>query len=72
MEKSTGDEVLRKAPDVTDSAAVAVFVEAVEACFGGGDICITKSGEPASNFFKSTKPENWRSAADGGLVRRLL
>src|SRR5882762_425055 len=53
-----------KALDVTDSVAVAAFAAAVEARFGRVDICVTNSGGPPSNSFKSTKPEVWRSAVD--------
>ena len=57
IKKSTGREVFHQALDVTDSAAVASFVAAVEAHFGRLDICVTNSGGPPSNSFKTTKPE---------------
>jgi len=72
MGKSTGHEVFRKALDVTDSAPVAAFVEAVEARFGQIEICVTNSAGPPSIFFKSAQTENKRATADGGLVRSLL
>ncbi len=72
MEKFTGREELPRALDVTDFAAVAAFVEAVEACFGHIEICVTKSGGPSSNFSRSTHPEDGRSTDGGGVVRSLL
>src|SRR5262252_6292434 len=57
IQRSTGCEVFHQALDVTDSAAVASFVAAVEARFGRLDICVTNSGGPPSNSFKNTKPE---------------
>ena len=68
IQKSTGREVFHHALDVTDSAAVAAFVAAVEARFGRLDICVTNSGGPPSNSFKNTKPEDWRSAVDQLLM----
>lgn len=80
IQKSSGRDVFHQALDVTDSAAVAVFVAAAEAHFGRIDICVTNSGGPPSNLFKNTQPEDWRAAyvngtpiaVDGGLVRSLL
>ena len=64
IRKGTGREVFSQALDVTDSVAVAAFAAAVEARFGRIDICVTNPGGPPSNSFKSTKPEDWRSAVD--------
>lgn len=64
IQKTTGREVLHQALDVTDFTAVAAFVAAAEARFGRIDICVTNSGGPPSNLFKSTKPEDWRFAVD--------
>ena len=72
IHKTTGREVLPQALDVTDSAAVASFVAAVEARFGRIDICVTNSGGPPSNSFKSTKPEDWRSAVDQLLMSTVF
>ena len=71
ISKSTGREVFQQALDVTDSAAVASFVAAVEARFGRLDICVTNSGGPPSNSFKNTKPEDWRSAIEQLLMSTI-
>ncbi len=71
IQKTTCREVLRQALDVTDSAAVAAFVAAVETRCRRIDICVTNSGSPPSNFFDRTQPENMRSTVDGGVVRNL-
>jgi 3-oxoacyl-[acyl-carrier protein] reductase len=68
IRQTTGKEVLHQALDVTDSAAVASFVAAVEARFGRLDICVTNSGGPPSKVFKDTKPEDWRTALDQLLM----
>lgn len=70
--KATGREVFHQALDVTDSAAVATFVAAVEARFGRIDICVTNSGGPPSNAFKNTNPEEWRSAVDQLLMSTVF
>src|SRR6202795_5312615 len=72
IQKTTGREVLHQALDVTDFTAVAAFVAAVEARFGRIDICVTNSGGPPSNSFKSTKPEDWRSAVDQLLMSTVF
>jgi len=64
IRKGTGREVFSQALDVTDSVAVAAFAAVVEARFGRIGICVTNPGGPPSNSFKSTKPEDWRSAVD--------
>jgi 3-oxoacyl-[acyl-carrier protein] reductase len=72
IRKGTGREVFSQALDVTDSVAVAAFAAAVEARFGRIDICVTNSGGPPSNSFKSTKPEDWRSAVDQLLMSTVF
>src|SRR5256886_1147380 len=72
IKKTTGREVLHQALDVTDSGAVAAFVAAVEPRLGRIDICVTNSGGPPSNSFKSTKPEDWRSAVDQLLMSTVF
>src|SRR5207248_2181893 len=72
IRKSTGQEVFHQALDVTDSAAVASFVAAVESRCGRVDICVTNSGGPPSNSFKNTKPEEWRSAVDQLLMSTVF
>jgi len=46
-------------------------VAAVEEHFGSLDICVTNSGGPASNLFKDTPPEAWRSALDQLLMSTI-
>jgi len=72
IQKTTGHQVLHQALDVTDSEAVAAFVAAVEARFGRIDICVTNCGGPPSKSFKSTKPEDWRSAFDQLLMSTIF
>ena len=72
IRKGTGREVFTQALDVTDSVAVAAFAAAVEARFGRIDICVTNSGGPPSNSFKSTNPEDWRSAVDQLLMSTVF
>jgi 3-oxoacyl-[acyl-carrier protein] reductase len=72
IQKATGREVLHQAMDVTDSAAVAAFTAAVEARYGRVDICVTNSGGPPSNLFKSTTPEVWRAAIDQLLMSTVF
>jgi 3-oxoacyl-[acyl-carrier protein] reductase len=72
IQLSTGREVFHQALDVTDSTAVAAFVNAVEARFGRIDICVTNSGGPPSNSFKNTKSEDWRSAVDQLLMSTIF
>jgi len=72
IQKTTGHQVLHQALDVTDSEAVAAFVAAVEARFGRINICVTNCGGPPSKSFKSTKPEDWRSAFDQLLMSTIF
>jgi 3-oxoacyl-[acyl-carrier protein] reductase len=72
IQKTTGREAFHQALDVTDSTAVIAFVAAVEARFGRIDICVTNSGGPPSNSFKSTKPEDWRSAVEQLLMSTVF
>ena len=68
IQKSTGREVFHQTVDVTNPDAVSHFVAAVEAHFGGIDICVTNSGGPPSNSFRNTQPEEWRVAIDQLLM----
>jgi 3-oxoacyl-[acyl-carrier protein] reductase len=60
----TGRQVLCRALDVTDGAAISAFVEQVESRFGRVDICITNSGGPPSKPFKDVAPSEWQSAVE--------
>jgi 3-oxoacyl-[acyl-carrier protein] reductase len=64
ISRETGNEVFHQAVDVTNGAAVASFVAAVEKRFGRVDICITNSGGPPSKLFKDTDSSDWKSAVD--------
>src|SRR6202040_1701535 len=72
IKKTAGRGAFHQALDVTDSPAVAAFVATVEARFGRIDICVTNSGGPPSNSFKSTKPEDWRSAVEQLLMSTVF
>src|SRR5271168_4933326 len=64
ISRDTGHQVFHQPVDVTDEAAVAGFVAAVERCFGRIDICVTNSGGPPSKMFKDTNSSDWKSAVD--------
>jgi 3-oxoacyl-[acyl-carrier protein] reductase len=64
ISRETGHEVFHQPVDVTDEAAVASFVAAVEHRFGRIDICVTNSGGPPSKMFKDTNSSDWKSAVD--------
>ena len=57
-------EVFTQPLDVTDGEAVAGFVEAVAAKFGGVDVCVTNAGGPPAKNFLSLTPEEWRKAVE--------
>jgi 3-oxoacyl-[acyl-carrier protein] reductase len=48
--------------DVTDSAAVEVYVKRVAEQFGGVDVCVTNAGGPPPRMFLSTTSEEWHRA----------
>jgi 3-oxoacyl-[acyl-carrier protein] reductase len=64
ISRETSNEVFHQTVDVTNAAAVASFVAAVEKRFGRVDICITNSGGPPSKLFKDTDSSDWKSAVD--------
>lgn len=72
IQKTTGREVFHQALDVTDSAAVAAFVAAVQARYGRIDICVTNSGGPPSKSFRDTQPAEWRAAVDQLLMSTIF
>ena len=57
-------EVFAQALDVTDTAAVHSFVEAVAAKFGRVEVCVTNAGGPPAKNFLSLTPEEWRKAVE--------
>jgi 3-oxoacyl-[acyl-carrier protein] reductase len=59
-----GVDVLVRAFDVTDSAAVDRFVAAVAEQFGSVDICVTNAGGPPAKGFLQTTSDEWQRALD--------
>ena len=59
-----GVDVLVRAFDVTDSAAVDRFVAAVAEQFGSVDICVTNGGGPPAKGFLQTTADEWQRALD--------
>lgn len=68
IQKISGREVFHQPVDVTDPAAIAAFVVAVEKHFKKIDICVTNSGGPPSKPFADTQIEDWRAAVDLLLI----
>lgn len=61
-------DVLAEAFDVTNPAAVARFVAAVAAKFGGIDICVTNAGGPPAKGFLAASLEEWQRAIDANFL----
>src|SRR5215469_6161252 len=61
-------EVYAEKLDVTDAAAVARFVAAVVAKFGGVDICVTNAGGPPAKEFLAATLEDWQRALDANFL----
>jgi len=68
IKKRYGVEVFAEAFDVTDAAAVAKFVAAVAAKFGGVDICVTNAGGPPAKGFLAASLEDWQRALDANFL----
>src|SRR5260370_24458056 len=64
IQRTTGREGLHQALDVTDLAAGAYLVAAVEARFGRIHICRTDSRRPPSHLFESPQPGHKPSPVD--------
>ena len=62
IRKQHGVDVFAEAVDVTDAAAVARFVSAVAAGFGGVDICVTNAGGPPAKGFLEASLADWQRA----------
>jgi len=62
ISKQHGVDVFAEAVDVTDAAAVARFVSAVAARFGGVDICVTNAGGPPAKGFLEASLADWQRA----------
>jgi 3-oxoacyl-[acyl-carrier protein] reductase len=68
IESIGGRKVLHKPVDVSDSEAVARFVDDVVERFGRVDICVTNTGGPPSKLFEATTSEDWRTWTDQLLM----
>lgn len=64
IRKQHNAEVFAQALDVADPAAVANFVVAVAAKFGGVDICVTNAGGPPAKGFLAATLDDWQRAID--------
>ena len=62
IRKQHNAEVFDRALDVTDAAAVRLFVEGVVAKFGAADICVTNAGGPPAKGFLAASVEEWHNA----------
>lgn len=65
---ATGAEILHRALDVTDRAAVEAFVAAAEERWGRVDICVANAGGPPAKSFAETAPGDWTAAAELTLL----
>jgi 3-oxoacyl-[acyl-carrier protein] reductase len=54
--------------DVTDAAAVRLFVANVANRYGGVDICVANAGGPPAAGFLETTAENWQQAVEQNLL----
>src|SRR5271166_2414598 len=68
IRKKYNAEVFTDAFDVTDPAAVARFVDAVVARFGGVDICVTNAGGPPAKGFLAASLEDWQNAVNANFL----
>ena len=68
IRKQHSAEVLDRALDVTDAAAVRQFVEAVMAKFGAADICVTNAGGPPAKGFLAATVEDWHKAVQANFM----
>lgn len=68
IRRETGVEVLTRALDVTEHAAVRSFVSETTQRFGTIDICVANAGGPPSKSFADTTPADWQAAANLNLM----
>jgi 3-oxoacyl-[acyl-carrier protein] reductase len=68
IHRETHAEVLARALDVTDPAAVQSFVAETAKRFGRVDICVANAGGPPSKNFAETTIEDWHQAAELNLM----
>ena len=72
IRRETGAEVLTRALDVTDYAAVRAFVMDTAQRFGTIDICVANAGGPPSKSFAETSPADWEAAARLNLMSTVF
>lgn len=63
LRRTYGVEVLARAVDVGDFAAVTNFVNETASHFGAVDICMTNAGGPPAKGFLATSMQEWENAA---------
>src|SRR5258705_3660592 len=68
IRKRYNAEVLERALDVTDAAAVHQFLEAVVSKFGAADICVTNAGGPPAKGFLAATTEDWHKAIEANFM----
>ncbi len=71
LARNYGVPVWARALDVTDSAAVADFVQAAAKKYGRLDICVSNAGGPAAAPFAQTTLSQWRSACELSLISHV-
>jgi 3-oxoacyl-[acyl-carrier protein] reductase len=68
IRQNTGVEVLARAVDVTDPAAVSKLVAETVERFARLDICVTNAGGPPSKSFAETSLADWGAAVGLNLI----
>ena len=71
LRQQHGVRVWARALDVTDPAAVAVFVAGAAAEFGRLDVCVTNAGGPPAKPFAATTIEEWQAAFNLNLLSHV-
>jgi len=72
IRKQHNVEVLAKAFDVTDKAAVSDFVAEVANKFGSVDICVTNSGGPPAKGFLDATLKDWEAALASNFLSTVF
>lgn len=68
IRRETGAEVLTRALDLRDDAAVRALVSDTVQRFGTVDICVANAGGPPSKSFADTTAADWQAAANLNLM----
>ena len=68
IRRDTGVEIITRALDVTEYAAVREFVAEVVERFGRLDICVANAGGPPAKSFANTTVDDWHQAANLNLM----